>query len=171
MRTALPQKDTKSTYSKFTTEKIVIDGKITEDVWKSAEVAKDFVMIDPDNGKVIDHYPVHGRYDSVNPLALKLKNDIFIANERHVTLLQTENFGRLAYVEVGAICVGKIVQSHRWSKPFLRGEEKGYFLFGGSTVVLLGEKGAWKPSKDVVENTKNNIETYVTLGDEIAVKL
>ncbi|MBY0518666.1 MAG: phosphatidylserine decarboxylase [Bacteriovoracaceae bacterium] len=124
----------------------------------------------PDNGKVIDHYPVHGRYDSVNPLALKLKNDIFIANERHVTLLQTENFGRLAYVEVGAICVGKIVQSHRWSKPFLRGEEKGYFLFGGSTVVLLGEKGAWKPSKDVLENTKNNTETYVTLGDEIAVK-
>ena len=124
----------------------------------------------PDNGRVIDHYPVKGRYDSVNPLALQLKNDIFLANERYVTLLDTENFGRLAYVEVGAICVGKIVQSHRWSKPFLRGEEKGYFLFGGSTVVLLGEKGAWKPSADMLANTAKGIETYVQLGDEVAVK-
>lgn len=125
----------------------------------------------PDNGKVIDHYPVHGRYDSVNPLALKLKNDIFMANERYVTLLQTENFGKIAYVEVGAICVGKIVQSHRWNKPFVRGEEKGYFLFGGSTVVILGERGAWKPSKDIVENTANSVETYIQLGDEVATKL
>ena len=124
----------------------------------------------PDSGKVIDHFPVHGRYDSVNPLALKLKNDIFIANERQVTLLDTENFGRLAYIEVGAICVGKIVQTHRWSKPFLRGEEKGYFLFGGSTVVLLGEKGAWSPSADMVKNTAQGIETYIQLGDEVAVK-
>lgn len=125
----------------------------------------------PDNGKVIDHFPVHGRYDSVNPLALQLKGDIFIANERYVTLLQTENFGKLAYIEVGAICVGKIVQSHRWNKPFLRGEEKGYFLFGGSTVVVVGEKGAWKPSQDMLDNTAAGRETYVQLGDEVATKL
>jgi phosphatidylserine decarboxylase len=124
----------------------------------------------PDSGKVIDHFPVHGRYDSVNPLALQLKSDIFIANERYVTLLQTENFGRVAYIEVGAICVGKIVQSHPWKKPFMRGEEKGYFLFGGSTVVVLGEKGAWRPSQDMLENTAKGIETYIQLGDEVAVK-
>lgn len=124
----------------------------------------------PDNGRVLDHFPVRGRYDSVNPLALRLKPDIFIANERHVSLLQTENFGKIAYIEVGAICVGKIVQTHRWNKPFLRGEEKGYFLFGGSTVVILGEKGAWRPSDDILEKTKQNIETYIQLGDEVAVK-
>ena len=83
----------------------------------------------PDNGKVVENYPISGAFDSVNPLALKEKNQIFIKNERHVSILQTENFGRLAYIEVGAICVGKIVQTHRWNKPFLRGEEKGYFLW------------------------------------------
>lgn len=124
----------------------------------------------PDNGTVIDHFPVHGKFDSVNPLALKLKSEILIANERYVTLLQTENFGKIAYVEVGAICVGKIVQSHKWSKPFVRGEEKGYFLFGGSTVVILGEKGAWKPSSDILQNTANGIETYIELGDQVATK-
>lgn len=124
----------------------------------------------PDNGKVLDHFPVPGAYDSVNPLALKYKNQIFIQNERYVSILQTENFGRLAYIEVGAICVGKIVQSHPWKKPFARGEEKGYFLFGGSTVILLGEKGKWKPSSDITTNTANGIETYLHLGQEIAVK-
>lgn len=124
----------------------------------------------PDNGRVLDHFPLHGRYDSVNPLALKLKNDIFLANERQVTLLQTDNFGKLAYIEVGAICVGKIVQSHPLNKPFMRGEEKGYFLFGGSTVVLIGEKGKWAPSRDIMENTANGIETYIQLGDEVALK-
>jgi phosphatidylserine decarboxylase len=124
----------------------------------------------PDNGKVLDEYRVSGAYDSVNPFALKYKNQIFIKNERHVSILQTENFGRLAYIEVGAICVGKIVQSHLWNEPFSRGEEKGYFLFGGSTVVLLGEKGAWKPSDDIIKNTSNGIETYLHLGTEVAVK-
>ena len=64
----------------------------------------------------------------------------------------------------------KIVQSHEWKKPFKRGEEKGYFLFGGSTVVILGEKGAWTPSQDMIENTRRGIETYLHLGQEVAVK-
>jgi phosphatidylserine decarboxylase len=124
----------------------------------------------PDNGKVLDHFRVPGAYDSVNPLALQYKNQIFIQNERHVSILETENFGRLAYIEVGAICVGKIVQSHPWDKDFSRGDEKGYFLFGGSTVVLLGQKGAWKPSADISSNTSQGIETYLHLGQEVATK-
>jgi phosphatidylserine decarboxylase len=124
----------------------------------------------PDSGKVIEHYPIHGSYDSVNPIALKYSPEIFIKNERYVSILQTENFGRLAYIEVGATCVGKIIQSHRWSKPFLRGEEKGYFLFGGSTVILLGEKGLWRPSADIILNTQNGCETYLHLGQEVAIK-
>lgn len=124
----------------------------------------------PDNGKVLDHFRVPGIFDSVNPFALKYKNQIFIKNERYVSILQTENFGRLAFIEVGAICVGKIVQSHPWKKPFLRGEEKGYFLFGGSTVIVVGEKGAWKPSKDIIKNTSDGVETYLQLGQEVAIK-
>lgn len=124
----------------------------------------------PDSGKVLDNFRMPGAYDSVNPLALRYKNQVFIKNERHVSILQTENFGRLAYIEVGAICVGKIVQSHRWNKPFMRGEEKGYFLFGGSTVIVLGEKGLWKPSSDIITNTNKGIETYLHLGQEAAVK-
>jgi len=124
----------------------------------------------PDNCKIIDEYRIPGLYHSVNPVAIHEKQDIFITNERHVTILETENFGKLAYIEVGAICVGKIVQSQKLTpgKKFHKGDEKGYFLFGGSTVIVVGEKGKWKPSQDIIDNTKNNLETYIQLGMSVA---
>lgn len=121
----------------------------------------------PDDGNVMQSYSVGEKLHSVNPVALVSKPDIFVTNERQVTILDTKNFGKLAYIEVGAIMVGKIVQSHH-EKDFQRGKEKGYFLFGGSTVIVMGEKGKWKPSQDIVANTKKGMETYIQLGDEVA---
>ena len=122
----------------------------------------------PDDGRVERLYRVPGRLHSVNPMALKFKQDTFASNERVVSILETKNFGKIAYIEVGAICVGRMVQSHDISQSFQRGQEKGYFLFGGSTVVLMGEKGAWYPSIDILENSHNKIETFIKLGSPIA---
>ncbi|MCP4914198.1 MAG: phosphatidylserine decarboxylase [Oligoflexia bacterium] len=124
----------------------------------------------PDNGKTLDYYRVKGELHSVNPIALKKKPDIFAENERMVSILETENFGKLAYVEVGATMVGKIVQSHQ-GETFQRGDEKGYFLFGGSTVIVLGEKGKWKPSEDILKHTSEGVETYLQLGEESGVRV
>lgn len=126
----------------------------------------------PDDGTILDDYRVSGLLHSVNPLALKSKQDILITNERHVTIVETKNFGKLAYIEVGAICVGKIVQSKPLAKgdTFKRGQEKGYFLFGGSTVIVIGEKGKWIPSKDILDYTKKGLETYLHLGMSVANK-
>lgn len=123
----------------------------------------------PLSGKTLDSFQINGQYHSVNPLALTAKPEIFIVNERRASILETEKFGKLAYIEVGAAMVGKIVQSHDEAKPHNRGDEKGYFLFGGSTVILLGEKGKWSPSEDIISNTANGIETYLHLGEEVAV--
>ncbi len=125
----------------------------------------------PDNGKTLEHFFIHGDYHSVNPIALKIKNDILIKNERRVSILETQNFGKIAYIEVGATCVGKIIQSFDETQSFKRGDEKGYFLFGGSTVIVLGQKGFWKPTDLMLENTRNGIETYYQLGSEIAFKI
>ncbi|MDO9183204.1 MAG: phosphatidylserine decarboxylase [Bacteriovorax sp.] len=126
----------------------------------------------PDDGIVLDEYRVSGLLHSVNPIALKAKPDILITNERHVTILETKNFGKLAYIEVGAICVGKIIQSSGLNKGqnFKRGDEKGYFLFGGSTVIVIGEKGKWTPSQDILDYTNKGIETYLHLGMTVASK-
>jgi len=122
----------------------------------------------PDDGKTLKSFTIAGDLHSVNPLALKYRQDIFIKNERRVAILDTAHFGKLAYIEVGATCVGKIMQSFDESKPFKKGDEKGYFLFGGSTVVVCGEKDKWMPSEDMLSNTKKGIETYIQLGDVVA---
>ena len=121
----------------------------------------------PDDGKELDSFRLHGAYHSVNPMALQAKSDVLCTNERHVTILETRNFGKLAYIEVGAMCVGRIVQSHEGS-DFKRGEEKGYFLFGGSTVIVLGQAGKWKPEDDLLRQTAARRETLVQLGQAIA---
>ena len=97
-------------------------------------------------------------FNSTNILVLKKRPSVFFENERQITILETENFGRLAFIEVGAMCVGKIIQTYK-GIVFRRGEMKGYFDFGASTVVVLGEKGKWIPSNDILKNTKENIET------------
>lgn len=123
----------------------------------------------PLSGETLDSFQISGQYHSVNPLALTAKPEIFIVNERRASILNTEKFGKLAYIEVGAAMVGKIIQGHDEAKPHSKGDEKGYFLFGGSTVILLGEKGKWRPSEDILRNTNNGIETYLHLGDEVAL--
>lgn len=123
----------------------------------------------PLSGETLDSFQIKGQYHSVNPLALKSKPEIFIINERRASILETEKFGKLAYIEVGAAMVGKIIQSHDETTPHSKGDEKGYFLFGGSTVILLGEKGKWSPSDDILRNTKDGVETYLHLGDEVAL--
>ncbi|HBN09365.1 MAG TPA: phosphatidylserine decarboxylase [Cyanobacteria bacterium UBA8530] len=122
----------------------------------------------PDDGESGRSYRVGGGYHSVNILALKAQPDIFLKNEREITLLSTRNFGPLAFIEVGAMTVGKIVQTHPNPAHFKRGEEKGYFMFGASTVIVLGKKGCWRPAVDLLEQTAAGRETHVKLGTGVA---
>ncbi|MBF0208022.1 MAG: phosphatidylserine decarboxylase [Oligoflexia bacterium] len=128
----------------------------------------------PDDGEFLDYYQLSGKLHSVNPVALRRKRNIFAVNERQVSILTTKNFGKLAYVEVGALAVGKIRQTHAMSKSFKRGDEKGFFLFGGSTVILIGEGGRdkqpprWLPDQDLLDMTSKKIETFVRLGERVA---
>lgn len=119
----------------------------------------------PDEGRVLHTYTIHGSLQSVNPIALSYNENILIQNERKVSILQTKNFGKIAYIEVGAMCVGKIIETH--GVEFQRGEEKGYFLFGGSTVIVMGQPGIWMPSSDLLEQTFLGRETLVLLGDQV----
>jgi phosphatidylserine decarboxylase len=121
----------------------------------------------PDDGRTLESYPVHGALHSVNPLALRYRSEILATNERAVSILETRNFGKLAYIEVGAMMVGLIVQTHK-NPDFRRGDEKGYFLFGASTVIVLGEPGAWTPSADLLENSAREREVLVRLGEPLA---
>jgi len=83
--------------------------------------------------------------------------------------VETVNFGRLGFVEIGALSVGRIVQKHPPRRPLKRGDEKALFKFGGSAVVLFGKPGRWAPSGDVLAHTKDNMETLIRVGEPVAV--
>jgi phosphatidylserine decarboxylase len=123
----------------------------------------------PDDGTTLKDYHIGGRLWTVQWKALQNKDDILFVNERAVSVLDTANFGKLAFVEIGAMTVGRIVQIHDVNVPFHRGEEKALFNFGGSAVVVFGEPARWRPSDDIMEQTSRSVETKVRLGDTVAV--
>jgi phosphatidylserine decarboxylase len=124
----------------------------------------------PDDGSTFDHDRLGHRLWTVNWHALLSKPDILFRNERNIDILETRHFGRLAFVEVGALSVGRIVQVHPLDAPFQRGEEKSVFRFGGSAIVVFGEPGMWRPSDDLLEHTKEGIETLVRLGEPVGLR-
>lgn len=107
--------------------------------------------------------PIHGRYHSVNPVALSRVPGLLSGNARAVTRLETELFGPIACVEVGAFAVGSIVQTYAPGRV-TRGQEKGYFQFGGSTVVLLFRPGAVQFDDDLRADSAAGLETQVRTG-------
>jgi phosphatidylserine decarboxylase len=92
--------------------------------------------------------------------------DIFLRNERQLCLLRSPRFGALLQCEVGALCVGKIVQTFRGGLA-RRGEEKGYFDFGGSSVLLVTDARHVKPDADLLSRTEEGVESLVRLGEAL----
>lgn len=107
-----------------------------------------------------------GVLHTVNPAA----NDvypIYKENAREYTLLKTEKFGTITMMEVGAMMVGKITNHQRGTGRVEKGQEKGYFEFGGSTIVLLLQHGKVRLDYDLLENSENGFETIVRMGERI----
>lgn len=118
----------------------------------------------PDDGKIISTKDIDGVLHTVQPLAFK-KYKVFHENARTVTFLDCKNLGKVCYIEVGAMMIGKIVNGS--VLKFKKGEEKGHFEFGGSTIILLFEKDKIKLNSEIVKNSEEGIETIVKLGEKI----
>ena len=112
---------------------------------------------------------IRGVLHTVNPVA----NDyypIYKMNSREYCLLKTKEFGTILLMEVGALMVGKINNHEEDSAQVKRGDEKGMFEFGGSTIVVMTEPGMTKPDKDIIQNTKVQAETLIKMGEPIGCK-
>ncbi len=122
-----------------------------------------------DSGKKTKNRRIAGVFHTVNPIA----NDLFPIykeNTREYCILHSENFGDVLMMEVGALMVGKIVNHHE-AAVVSRGEEKGYFEFGGSTVVVLLEQGRVMLDEDILKNSRDGYETKVKVGERLGKKL
>ena len=124
----------------------------------------------PDSGTPKLVNKVDGQYYSVNPIALKKVAKLYCQNKREISTLDSDNFGDIIIIEVGATFVGTIVQTYENNKRVERGMEKGYFKFGGSTVILFLEKDKVKIDEDIIKNTEQDYETKISMGESIGMK-
>ncbi len=122
----------------------------------------------PVSGEVSTPFRIEGDLYSVNPIALKKMVEIFFLNKREYVTISTHQTGDIIMAEVGATMVGGIIQTYKGNTVVV-GEEKGYFKFGGSTVVLLFEKNKIVIDEDLLNNTALGLETEVSMGERIAV--
>ena len=118
-----------------------------------------------DSGNKGENVFIPGKLHTVRPIALEAL-PVFVRNCREYTIMKTDNFGTAAQIEVGALLVGKI-KNHHAEYTFTRGEEKGMFLYGGSTIVLLLEKNRANVRDDIFLATEKGLETDVMMGEKI----
>ena len=95
---------------------------------------------------------------------------VFLENTREYAVIDTDNFGKIVQMEIGAIMVGKI-SNHRLLGRIARGLEKGCFEFGGSTIVMLVKKDKIEFNADILRDLKKYTEISVSLGESIALRM
>lgn len=111
---------------------------------------------------------IPGKLHSVNPIATSKNPAIFWENHRRLTILENTPVGKIAYVEVGATFVGAIHNNYLPGTEYRKGDEKGYFSFGGSSLVILFEKGRLKIDEDLLKKAKETgLEIFCKMGESL----
>jgi len=120
------------------------------------------------SGKVLSHKKIKGKLHCVRPVAIR-QMPVFIQNSREYQVIETELFGRMIQMEIGALLVGKIKNHSVPSEKSLicAGDEKGYFEFGGSTIILLLKKDEIRCNRKLYKRRNGNWEIPVYKGEFI----
>lgn len=121
-----------------------------------------------DSGKKSCNFFIPGILHTVRPIALECL-PVFIENCREYTIIESPNFGKLIQMEVGAMLVGRIV-NFEGEGIAERGKEKGFFEYGGSTIIVLLQKDCVKINDTILTNSMTGIETPVKMGEQIGIK-
>ena len=119
-----------------------------------------------DSGKKYRDRRIKGVYHTVRPVALG-EYPVFTENTREYCVIDSEGFGRAVQMEVGAMLVGRIVNDCPAAGWIKRGEEKGHFEYGGSTIILLLSKDRVVLRQDLQDILDTNTEIPVVLGESL----
>jgi phosphatidylserine decarboxylase len=113
---------------------------------------------------------INGPLFSVNPIALRRNIHIFTENKRAVSRIESQEFGTVVMLEVGATCVGSFDYTFTPGERVAKGAEKGFFRFGGSSTVTLFERGRVQLAADLIEYSRRGIELYARMGDRLGLR-
>jgi phosphatidylserine decarboxylase len=120
----------------------------------------------PCSGRAGEPRLINGPLYSVSPIALRRSLRPLAENKRVLTLIDETPAGQVAMFEIGATCVGSIVSTVE-PGPVQRGQEKGYFQFGGSCVIVVFERDRVRLADDLLQHSANGIELYARMGDHM----
>ncbi|XP_071935784.1 phosphatidylserine decarboxylase proenzyme 2-like isoform X2 [Coffea arabica] len=124
----------------------------------------------PVSGTIEMFVNIPGCLYTVNPIAVNSKYcNVFTENKRVVCIISTADFGKVAFVAIGATMVGSIIFSKKLGEYVQKGDELGYFSFGGSTVICVFEKDRVKIDEDLLENSERSLETLVSVGMQLGI--
>ncbi|KAF9309743.1 hypothetical protein BG003_009387 [Podila horticola] len=123
----------------------------------------------PVRGVLSEPKSIDGEYFTVNPMAIRSRLDVYGENKRVVSTIESKEFGKVAYVTIGAMMVGSIVLTTQGGQQVERMDEHGYFAFGGSTIVVLFEPNSIQFDDDLLRSSKEQIEMLVKVGMKVGV--
>lgn len=124
-----------------------------------------------DDGEVLATRMIPGVLHCVRPIACE-RFPVYVQNSREWARIRTEHFGEIVQMEIGALMVGRIVNAPvEIGSRVVRGQEKGRFEFGGSTIVVLVEAGRVKLDSRVPVEDVQGAEMEVRLGERIGVRI
>lgn len=121
----------------------------------------------PVSGRRSHERTIHGVFHTVQPIALE-NCPVYKENTRKYCLIKTKEFGTVLMMEVGAMMVGRITNHNEAPGNVEAGQEKGYFEFGGSTIILLTKRDVAVPRKDIVYRSISGAEALIKQGEKIA---
>ncbi|KAL2811593.1 phosphatidylserine decarboxylase [Aspergillus granulosus] len=121
----------------------------------------------PVSGRVTVYRSMPGDYYEVDPLAIRSGVDILTRNARDYVVIETEEFGKVLFVAIGASQVGTVEINEKWQKPgaeIKKGDELGIFQFGGSSIIVAFQNGRIQFDEDLIEPSKNAVAIDVEVG-------
>ena len=157
----------------FDIAELIGDAKLAEKYREGALILSRLCPVDyhryhfPVSGKASGPRVIHGPLYSVNPIALKQNIRIFTENKRAICRIESERFGTVLMLEIGATCVGAMEYTFAADTEVAKGDEKGFFKFGGSSTILLFEKDRIRLDEDLVEHSRQRRELYAKMGDRM----
>jgi len=120
----------------------------------------------PVDGIIESIQNIDGTYYTVNPVAICEDIDVYTENKRSKLLIKSPQFGDVIYITVGATLVGSINFTVHEGEKIRRGDEIGYFAFGGSTLLVMFKPGVMEFDLDLLVNSSKPIETLVRMGSQ-----
>jgi len=157
----------------FSLETLLQDTSLAQDYQEGSMVIARLCPTDyhrfhfPIEGEATTTKLINGPLFSVNPIAAAKNVHIFSENKRMITLLENTPFDTIVYIEVGATNVGSIIQTYTPNSHVNKGDEKGFFSFGGSSLILLFKPNTLLFDQDLINNSSQHLETLILMGSSL----